>query len=386
MVTPLVRLKEFVATPLWAEGTEDARRRRLRTLVGVPFAGLAGLAWGIQAAGTIATGSALFWGAVGATALACFIYLEQRVVAPLAEAIVRRRRLGGRLGVMLLEAAMVGGFLLALTRLISVPNAPGAEFILAAGAFYVAAMETVLGRIPERTANLLRGGGLSSGPRTQDYSEIDTLVSRGALDEAIELCRRAIAERPRAASLYIRLFRILMARRDFEGALEVLETCYSSASLEPKQEEYIVHQIYEVCRTKLDDPARAAYHIGDWMTRHPGATHAAWATRALLDLDSDSSPADDVDADSSIESDALASGELLFDVQERFKLPADFEASRDERVDKDFLFGDGAFGEFWAGSDPYVKPHSSDPPTGNDAPHRDESGPLGADSPEEAAD
>lgn len=280
----LIDLKKLALRPLVHEASESASRRKLRLLFGLPFAALAGIAWGVSAAPAMAAGSALSWSLIGAAALATFIYLEQRVVPPLAESLVSTRKLGGRWGAVAFETMAIGGLIFLLTRLLGVPEAPGVELALVFGAFYATTMELLLVGVPGGLASLLGMGGGGPARRTEDHSRIDALIARGAWAAAIEECRSAIAEHPGTAEPYLLLFRVLVAKKDYRGAVDALEWCWRRASLGREQEEFVVRQIADVSAGRLADPERAAYAISDWLDRRPDEPVPEWAEKTLDDL------------------------------------------------------------------------------------------------------
>jgi hypothetical protein len=279
----LAKLKKLGLRPLWEEDADQVARRRRRLAVGLPFSALAGIAWGVNAAPAIGTGSGLFWSLVGATAMVVFIYLEQRVVPPLAESITEGGKRGGRWGTVVWEAALIGGFILLLTRLLGVPEAPGVEMAVGFGAFYTTVVELLMDGVPGGVARLL-GAGAGGPARPARTSRVDALISRGAWAEAIEDCRVAISEHPGVATPYFELVRVQIARKDYSGAVDVLDRCYRRARLTLDEEDYVVHRMSELCVSRLDDPDRAAYLISEWLDRHPDLAPPEWAERTLKDL------------------------------------------------------------------------------------------------------
>ena len=155
------------------------------------------------------------------------------------------------------------------------------------GACYTITMEVLLGHVPRGAAHLLHGGGSGGPGRTEDYSRLDALVSRGHWDEALGLTEAAIEAAPRRAGPYIRHARVLLARKDYEGAVRTLETGYREARADVGNEEFLVHQIHDVCVGRLGDPERAAHAISDWLDRRPEMDVPEWADNALRELSSE---------------------------------------------------------------------------------------------------
>ena len=152
----LARLWGALRRRLWVVDAELAARQRLRLLVGIPFATIAGIAWGAFAAPGLA-GSAVFWSAVGATSLSLFLYVQQRLIGPIGMLVNQRWPQAGGMAGLAWESLTVAAVVLFVTNVLGAPLVPAVGTALAFGALYVLFTEY-----------LIHGGGDHLGrPRQQ---------------------------------------------------------------------------------------------------------------------------------------------------------------------------------------------------------------------------
>lgn len=348
-VTLLTRIRALLGRRLWIEHRDQRARRRARTLFGTPFAAIAGLVWGVNAAASFGTGSEVLWGLVGAFAMAFFVWAEQALVPPLAEILMSRWPRPGMVGLIACESLMVGGFVLVLTHVVRVPNLPGIQTALVFGAIYPATMEfLVLGGAAEAFTFLIGGGGRSWKAKER-FSVEEALVAQGRLDEAAERYRSTIDRDRRGPAPYTRLSRVLIEKRDFEGAVDVLKACLADASLDRTAAVFAVRQIHELCATKLHAPERAVEQVYALLERWPEGPHVGWAEGVLRaleapapgapspdeapDRDPDPPPAPDEAADFvfEVETDRTFTVDEGFEVPETYRLGDEIDVEEDDR-------------------------------------------------------
>ena len=94
----LERLRRLLGHRFWSVDAELGARQRLRLLVGIPFAAIAGLAWGAFASPSL-VGGPLLWPLVGAASFSLFMYVQQRLIGPIGRVVgLRWPRAGGFAG------------------------------------------------------------------------------------------------------------------------------------------------------------------------------------------------------------------------------------------------------------------------------------------------
>ena len=281
----LARLWDRLRHPIWIEGRNYKARRRCRAMIAMPFAGIAGLAWGVLAAPSLA-GSVALWGPLGAFAFIFFIYLEQRMLPPLAEVVTRAFPAFGAIAGLAWETLVVGALFFMLTSVIGAPLVPAVGTALGLGAFYAVAMEYVLcGSAASDVALLLQGGAAGSGARLRNpLSHADTLLHRGRRDEAIAIYHDAIDYDSRDPKPYIRLSRVYEGEGQYETMLDVLRLALRRAELAPDQEAFVVRRIYEISASKFEDPALAAEELEHLIERQRRTEHATWARWRLKEI------------------------------------------------------------------------------------------------------
>lgn len=281
MTGALVRLKEIALRPLWTESELHRARRRCRSLVALPFSALAGLVWGTLSAPALA-GSPLAWGALGAFSFSFLMWLEQRVVPPLAEAAARSRPGGSSFPAGFWESAVVGGFMYLITSVLGAPVVPAVGTALGVGAAYAFVVEYLLcGSAASGIATLLQGASGSWTRASDGHSRADALVQQGRWDEAEALYLEALRARPRDAHTYVRLARLHVTRGAPQDAVETLRRAVRRADMSAAEEGFVVRQIYEVCATKLKDARRAHEDVAALLERRPEGPHVLWAESAL---------------------------------------------------------------------------------------------------------
>ena len=274
------RLKNLALRPLWAESAAYKARRRAQLFVSMPFALLAGLAWGLLSAPNMGEGSTLLWSIVGATGFGAFFYLEQRllpVVAGLAD------RIGlSALAALVWEVGIVGGLIFLFTSVLGAPVVPAVALAIGVGALYSLGWEYVFfGSAADHVANLLGAGGGWSGARTSDYSYAQALEKRGDLEGAIEIYKEAIRVNRRDPMPYLRLAAIRPREGLHEEAIDVLRAGLSVARFNPRGEALAVREIHEISTSGLGNTARAAPDLVRYLEREPEGENGEWARREL---------------------------------------------------------------------------------------------------------
>jgi len=283
-------MKKFVPGPLWTESESYKARRRCRTLLAMPFAALGGLAWGVFSAEAIGIGSQLLWGSLGAFAFAFLIYMELRLVPPLAT-LANRLRAGSELfAVLVWEVAVVGGLAFLLTRVLGAPLIPAVGTALGFGAVYTLAMEyLVCGSAASDLSSLLQATGGGGRPLPEQFSRAEALVHSGRFDEAIGVYETAIERDPYSGASYLGLARANVAKGAHGDAVAALRRGLARASLSRDNRGFFVRQLHELCSTKLGDPEEAIEDLRTLLEHETEGPYADWAAQALKDIESGTS-------------------------------------------------------------------------------------------------
>ncbi len=270
---------------LWVEDTEVAARRRCRACLGMPFAGIAGVAWGVFA-GPSLVGGAPFWAVVGAASFTLFMYVQQRLIAPVGSIVNRRWPWAGGFAGLAWETLAVGALFFAATRGLGAPLVPAVGTALGLGAAYVMVIEYLLcGSAGSDLSMLLQGAAAGSGARPgDDFSYAESLARRGRVSEAVELYRAAILRDGRRLTPYLRLSALWMNRRQPERAVVVLREAVEQADLDEGEHAFVARRIYETCAARLGDPSLARSDLERLVAARPKSEHATWARWRLREL------------------------------------------------------------------------------------------------------
>ncbi len=279
----VTRLKNLVLRPLWTESAAYKARRRVQLLLSMPFVLLAGLAWGLLSAPTMAEGSTLLWSVVGATGFGVFFYLEQRLL-PVVASIADRFGLGA-LAALAWEVGVVGGLMFLFTSVLGAPVVPAVALAIGVGALYSLGWEyIVFGSAADHIANLLGAGGGWSGAAGSDYSYAQALEKRGDIEGATEVYEEAIRRKRRDPMPYLGLAGVQTRAGFHEEAIDVLRRGLSVARFTPLGEALAVREIHEISSTRLGNSARAAPDLVRYLESEPEGEHGEWARRELADI------------------------------------------------------------------------------------------------------
>lgn len=279
----LERLSRAALRPLWREGELHRARRRCRALVALPFSALAGLVWGVSSA-PAAGASPLSWGALGAFSFAFLMYLEQRLLPPLAAIVARDRPAGASAIASAVEGGVVAGIAFLLTGVLGAPVVSAVGTALGVGAAYAVLVEYLLcGGAAPGLAKLLQGS-TGAWPRAAGHSRAEALLLQGEIDEAAALYERALLDHPRDGHAYVRLARIQEARGEHEAAVRTLRRALLKADLPLAQEVFVVRLVHEICATDLAGPEEAVEDVLALLERRPEGPHVEWAERVLSEM------------------------------------------------------------------------------------------------------
>ncbi len=279
------RLRRLLGHRFWSVDAELGARQRLRLLVGIPFAAIAGLAWGAFAAPSL-VGGPLLWPLVGAASFSMFMYVQQRLIGPIGRVVGQLwPRLGGVAG-LVWEVVAVGGIFFLLTSVLGAPLVPAVGTALGLGAFYVVLTEFMMfGAGGSGVALLLHGGSAASGSRREGFSYAESLVARGRTAEAIEIYLDAIARRPRSLEPYLRLSALRVREREYEEALRVLREARRIARLSAEEEAVVARRVHSICSRHLGRAALARPELEWLIERQRRSEHATWARWRLREID-----------------------------------------------------------------------------------------------------
>lgn len=280
----LARLWGALRRRLWVVDSELAARQRLRLLVGIPFATIAGIAWGAFAAPALA-GSALFWSAVGASSLSLFLYVQQRLIGPIAMLVNQRWPQAGGLAGLAWESLTVAALILFVTNVLGAPLVPAAGTALAFGALYVLFTEYLIHGGVAHLGMLLQGGAAGSGARPRDgFSYAESLVVRGRVDEAVVVYRDAIYNDRRWAAPYLRLSALWASQAEPERAATVLREAWMYARLGEEDAAHVIRRLYSISTDALGTPEAAEPELVEFVERYPRSAHATWARWRLREM------------------------------------------------------------------------------------------------------
>jgi hypothetical protein len=281
----LARIRARLSRRLWAVDEEFGARQRLRLMVGMPFAAIAGLAWGVFAAPSL-VGGVPFWAAVGSASFSLFMYVQQRLIGPVGRLVDHLLPRAGGLAGLAWEGLSVGALLLLLTRGLGAPLVPAVGTALGLGAFYLVVSEYLIhGGAGSHLALLFQGGASGSGRRGREgFSYAESLVMRGRVDEAIEVYRDAIARDPKRVAPYLRLSALRVGEGAFEEGVRVLRAARDRARLGREEEAVVVRRIHAICERHLGAPEHAREDLEWLVERQRMSEQAAWARRELRAL------------------------------------------------------------------------------------------------------
>jgi hypothetical protein len=287
----LARLRSGLGRRLWAVDPELGARQRLRLLVGMPFAAIAGLAWGAFAAPSL-VGGVPFWAAVGSASFSLFMYVQQRLIGPVGRLVDRLLPRAGGLAGLAWEGLSVGALLLLLTRGLGAPMVPAVGTALGLGAFYVVVTEYLIyGSAGSHLAVLFQGtSGGSSRRGRQGFSYAESLVMQGRVDEAIAWYRDAIARDPGRGAAYLRLSGLYAGEGAVDEAIGVLRAARTRARLTRDEAAAVVRRVHALHERHLGDPQGAREDLEWLLRRQPEGGHAAWARGELSGMDGRSAP------------------------------------------------------------------------------------------------
>lgn len=263
---------------------ELASRQRLRLLVGIPFATIAGIAWGAFAAPAL-VGGAVFWSAVGATSLPLFLYVQQRLIGPIGMLVNQRWPQAGGLAGLAWESVTVASLVLFVTKVLGAPLVPAVGTALAFGALYVLFTEYLIHGGGDHLGMLLQGGAAGSGTRRRGgFSYAESLVARGRVDEAVAVYRDAIHEDHRWVTPYFRLSALWTSQGELEQAVAVLREAWAYGRLGEEDAALVIRRLYAITAEALGTPERAEPELVEFVDRHPRSAHATWARWRLKEM------------------------------------------------------------------------------------------------------
>lgn len=270
---------------LWREDPAFAARRRCRAAIGIPFAAIAGVAWG-GFASTSLVGGPLLWASVGAVSFSLFIYLELKLIGPIGQLVSRLWPTVGGLAGLAWETVVVGGLFYFVTRVLGAPVIPAAGTALGLGAMYAVAMEyLVCGSAASDLVLLVNGAASGAGARARlGLSRAEALAQQGRIGDARELYLDAIDLHPHRVEPYLGLSALAAREGDHESALELLRDAVSQARLGEEEDAFLVRRIWETCTVRLGDPRRAIPDLEGLIDRQRRTEHATWARWRLREL------------------------------------------------------------------------------------------------------
>lgn len=280
----LKRLWGALRKRLWVVDATLAARQRLRLMVGIPFATIAGIAWGSFAAPEL-DGSGLFWSAVGATSFSLFLYVQQRLIGPIGMLVNRRWPQAGGMAGFAWESLTVAVLVLFVTNVLGAPFVPAVGTALAFGAIYVLFTEYLVHGGGDHLGLLLQGGAAGSGARRRDgFSYAESLAVRGRIDEAAVAYREAIYDDSRRLTPYLKLSALWADHGEPERAVAVLREAWMYARLGEEDAGRVIRRLYSISDEGLGRPDAAAPELLEFVERYSRSDHATWARWRLREM------------------------------------------------------------------------------------------------------
>ena len=282
----LSRALRILSRPLWQEDEGARRERTCRLILSIPFAVIAGGAYGVLM--NRAVGGGMVPGALlGSMAFVLFFHLQSRLT-PVLQHFMEKWGAGAfaDLAEMVLDGLAGGLVALVVVDLMGAPVITTVATVTALGAGYAILLGALLcGRGIDQVLGHLLGAPGGGATRRTEYSYAAAMTHQGNPKGAAEVYNRMISEAPMESAAYFHLAKLFTDKLDEpREAIRTLSLARERARLTEEEEILVYRRIIDLWRFRLGEERRAAPELARLVERFGAREVGVWAKRELEEI------------------------------------------------------------------------------------------------------